>query len=128
SSHSYLAEVELTVEGNANGGLVLFYDRKFYSGILADKENILANLRGWQFPTEKTVIKRHVFLRIKKIENTVDMYYSTDGQTWNKIENSVEVSGYNHNVLGGFLSLRLGLCALGDGSVTFRNFKYQAIN
>jgi beta-xylosidase len=56
------------------------------------------------------------------------MYYSTDGQTWNKIENSVEVSGYNHNVLGGFLSLRLGLCALGDGSVTFRNFKYQTIN
>jgi xylan 1,4-beta-xylosidase len=128
SSHSYLAEVELTIEGNANGGLVLFYDSKFYSGILADKENILANLRGWQFPTEKTVIKRHVFLRIKKIENTVDMYYSTDGQTWNKIENSVEVSGYNHNVLGGFLSLRLGLCALGDGSVTFKNFKYQAIH
>jgi xylan 1,4-beta-xylosidase len=127
SNHAYIAQVEITITGNANGGLVLFYDNRYYSGILADKENILANLRGWQFPTEKNAIKNHVFLRIKNIKNNVDMYYSTDGQTWNKIENSVEVSGYNHNVLSGFLSLRLGLCALGDGTVTFKNFVYQAI-
>lgn len=56
------------------------------------------------------------------------MYYSIDGQNWIKIENSVEVSAYNHNVLGGFLSLRLGLCAVGDGTVKFKNFIYQPIN
>ncbi|WP_091380745.1 family 43 glycosylhydrolase [Mucilaginibacter mallensis] len=127
SNHSYIAQVELFIEGNATGGLVLFYNNKYYSGILADKENILANLRGWQFPTEKAAIKRHVFLRLKNIKNTVDMYYSIDGQKWNKIENSVEVSGYNHNVLSGFLSLRLGLCAMGDGDVKFKNFTYTAI-
>jgi len=53
------------------------------------------------------------------------MYYSVDGKQWNKIENSAEVSGYNHNVLSGFLSLRLGLCAIGDGKVKFKNFVYQ---
>lgn len=127
SNHSYIAQVELFIEGNAAGGIVLFYNDKYYSGILADKENILDNLRGWQFPTEKSVIKRHVLLRLKNIKNTVDMYYSTDGQKWNKIENSVEVSGYNHNVLSGFLSLRLGLCAMGDGDVKFKNFSYTAI-
>jgi xylan 1,4-beta-xylosidase len=127
SSHSYIAQVELFIEGEAAGGIVLFYNDKYYSGILADKENILANLRGWQFPTEKAAIKRHVFLRLKNIKNTVDMYYSTDRQKWNKIENSVEVSGYNHNVLSGFLSLRLGLCAMGDGEVKFKNFTYTAI-
>lgn len=128
SNHSYIAQVELFIEDNATGGLVLFYDNKYYSGILADKENILANLRGWQFPTEKSAIKKHVFLRLKKNENTVDMYYSTDGQAWNKIENSVEVSGYNHNVLSGFLSLRIGLCAMGDGTVKFKNFVYKALH
>jgi len=128
SNHSYMAQVELTIDGNATGGLVLFYDNRYYSGILADTPDILANLRGWQFPTEKNVIKRHVFLRIRNIKNTVDMYYSTDGQKWNKIENSAEVSGYNHNVLSGFLSLRLGLCATGDGTVIFKNFIYRAIN
>ena len=127
SNHAYTAEVELTIAGNAVGGLVLFYNSNFYSGILADSNNVLANLRGWQFTTEKGVLNRHVFLRLRNINNTVDMYYSLDGATWKKIENSLDVSGYHHNVLSGFMSLRLGLCAMGEGSVRFRNFKYTAI-
>ncbi len=127
SDHSYTAEVEMDIEGNAVGGLVLFYNNNCFTGILADSENILANLRGWQFPTEKNVIKKHVFLKLKNIESTVDMYYSTDGVNWNKIESSVEVSSMNHNALSGFLSLRIGLCSIGEGSVKFRNFIYKPI-
>ena len=55
------------------------------------------------------------------------MFYSSDGVKWNKIESSLEVSSMNHNVLGGFLSLRIGLCSIGNGSVSFKNFKYKAI-
>ncbi|MFH1194100.1 MAG: family 43 glycosylhydrolase [bacterium] len=128
SDHSYTAEVELFTEGNATGGLVLFYNNDFNSGILADSENIIANLRGWQFPTEKNVIMNHVFLKLKNINNTIDMFYSTDDVKWNKIENSLEVSGMNHNVLSGFLSLRIGLCAIGNGKVKFKNFIYKPVN
>jgi beta-xylosidase len=127
TDHAYQAEVELLIEGNAVGGLVLFYNSSAYSGLLADSKNILANIKGWQFPTEKEVIKDHVFLRLKNINHTVDMYYSTDGISWNKVENSLEVSGMHHNVLGGFISLRLGLAAVGEGVVKFRNFKYQPL-
>ncbi len=127
SDHSYTAQAEMFIEGEAIGGLVLFYNDNAYSGILADKENILANLRGWQFTTEKNKIKNHVFLRLKNINNTVDMYYSSDGTNWNKIESSLEVSCVNHNALGGFLSLRLGLCSMGEGKVKFKNFIYKAI-
>jgi xylan 1,4-beta-xylosidase len=127
SDHSYMAQVELYIEGEAIGGLVLFYNSVAHSGILADKENIIADLRGWQFATEKNVIKNHVFLRLKNINNTVDMYYSVDGEKWNKIENSAEVSSLHHNVLSGFLSLRLGLCSIGKGTVKFKNFSYKAI-
>ena len=127
TDHSYTAEVELSIEGNAKGGLVLFYNNNFHSGILADNENIIADLRGWQFTTEKNVIKNHVYLRLKNIDNTVDMYYSLDGNAWNKIESSVEVSGLHHNVLSGFLSLRIGLCSMGDGTVKFKNFIYKPI-
>ena len=127
SNHSYVAQVELQIADDAIGGLVLFYNNSSYSGILADKENILANLRGWQFPTVKAVINKHVFLRLRNINNTVDMYYSLDGSKWVKIENSLEVSGFNHNVLSGFLSLRLGLCSIGEGTVKFRNFVYKPI-
>ncbi len=128
ADHSYTAQVELEIEGDAIGGLLLFYNQKAYSGILADRENILANLRSWQFPTEKGVINRHVFLRLKNMNSTVDMYYSVNGEDWTKIENSIEVSDYDHNVLGQFLSLRIGLCAMGDGTVRFKNFMYTPVN
>jgi beta-xylosidase len=70
---------------------------------------------------------KHVFPRLKNIKNTVDMYYSLDGKKWQKTENSIEVSGFNHNTFGGFLALRIGLCAIGDGSVTFKNFRYRKL-
>jgi beta-xylosidase len=127
SDNSYVAQVELFIEGDVIGGLVLFYNNNAYSGILADEKNILANLRGWQFPTEKQVIKNHAFLRLQNMNNTVDMFYSLDGEKWIKIENSVEISSLNHNVLGGFLSVRLGLCSMGNGKVKFKNFKYMPL-
>jgi beta-xylosidase len=128
SDHSYTASVEMEIEGDAIGGLVFFYNNNAYSGILADNENILANLRGWQFPTEMDVIDKHVYLRLKNMNNNVDMHYSTDGKNWIKIASSLEVSGYHHNVLGGFLSLRIGLCSIGEGKVKFRNFNYEPIH
>jgi xylan 1,4-beta-xylosidase len=127
SDHSYTAEVEMVIEDNATGGIVLFYNNTTYSGILADRESILANILGWQSVTEKNVIKNHVFLRLKNINNTVDMYYSTDGNKWNKIERSFEISGFHHNAFGGFQAVRIGLCSIGEGTVKFKNFKYKSI-
>ncbi|HOX87770.1 MAG TPA: family 43 glycosylhydrolase [bacterium] len=127
ADHSWIARVELFMEGDATGGLVLFYNERAYSGILADRENILANLRGWQFPTEKNVIQGHVFLQLINRKNLVDQYYSHDGSTWTKIESSIEVSALHHNVLGGFQSLRIGLCAVGNGKVRFKNFSYEPL-
>ena len=125
--HSYTAEVELVLEGKATGGLVIFYNDRAASGILTQNGDILANINGWQFPTEKKVVANHVFLRLKNINNTVDLYYSTDGIKWNKIENSIEISGFNHNALGGFLGIRIGLCSIGEGKVTFKNFKFESV-
>jgi xylan 1,4-beta-xylosidase len=126
--HSYMAQVELEIQGDATGGLVLFYNQQASSGILANSSNILANLRGWQFVTERNVINRTVFLRLENRYHTVDMYYSTDGEEWIKIENSLEVSGLHRNVLSGFLSLRLGLVSMGSGKVRFKNFKYEPLD
>ncbi|WP_231557110.1 family 43 glycosylhydrolase [Flavobacterium sp. AED] len=125
SDHSYSAEIEVEIEGDATAGLILFYDSKLYTGIAADKENVLAILRSWQFPTQKGINKTHLFLRLEKKEQLVNMFYSINGKEWMKIENSAEVSSFNHNVLSGFMSLRLGLSAVGEGQVTFKNFIYK---
>ncbi|GJM64186.1 family 43 glycosylhydrolase [Persicobacter diffluens] len=125
--HCYMAEVTMEIEKDAIGGLVLFYNEQAYSGILADKANILGNLRGWQFVTEEGVINRKVRLRLKNMHHKVDMYYSIAGEDWVKIENSLETSAFHHNVLSGFMSLRIGICSIGDGQVKFDNFKYTPL-
>lgn len=55
-------------------------------------------------------------------------FYGIDGKEWIKIENSAEVSSFNRNLLSGFMSLRLGVSAVGNGQVTFKNFIYKYIN
>lgn len=126
TDHAYTAEVEMEFQGNSTGGLVLFYNEKASSGILANNQDVIANLRDWQFATKPGVVKNnHIYLRLKSKNNTVDMFYSLDGKNWIKIENSLEVSGLHHNVLSGFMSLKLGLCAIGDGSVIFKKFSYK---
>ncbi len=127
TDHSYTAQVEVETEGEAVGGLVLFYSQKAFSGILADNNDILTNLRGWQFVAEENVLDGHVFLMLKNIDNIVGLYYSTDGEKWIKSETSLEVSGYHHNALNDFLSLRIGLVSMGKGSVRFSNFKYEPL-
>ena len=107
--------------------MVLFYNDRASSGILTNNGDILANINGWQFPTEKNVVTNHLFLRLKNINNTVDLYYSTDGTKWNKIENSLEISGFHHNAFGGFLGVRIGLCSIGEGVVKFKNFVYKPV-
>lgn len=128
SDHSYEAEVEISIEGSTIGGLVFYYNDRAYSGILTDGKNVLTNIRGWQFVTEADVVKEKVILKVRNENHLVNMYYSSDGKEWIKIENSLEVSGYHHNILSGFMAMRIGLSSFGDGKVSFDNFKYRAIN
>jgi hypothetical protein len=60
------------------------------------------------------------------LNNVVSFFWSDDGVRWTKA-NSYEVSGYNHNVGDGFLSLRPALFESGVGDVLFRKLSYRAI-
>lgn len=125
--HSFSAEVEISMEGAATAGLIIFYNNTASSGILANDSSILANIRGWQFTTERKAVSRHVYLRMENRKSNVDLFFSIDGKQWKKIENSLEISGFHHNALGGFLGIRIGLCSIGEGAVTFRNFRYEPL-
>ena len=61
-------------------------------------------------------------------ENVVTFRYSKDdGRTWILHPLRMEVSGYHHNVFGGFLSLKLGIYAARQGQVRLRDFRYRGI-
>jgi xylan 1,4-beta-xylosidase len=124
---SYEAEVSLDLVGAAAAGLLLFYSDKAFVGLGFDGEAVkvyhAAEELGW---ARNPLKARSLRLRLTNHENVTTWYYSTDeGQSWTRHDTRMEVSGMHHNVFGGFLSLRIGLFATGEGAVRLRDFRYR---
>lgn len=126
--HAYEIEVEIERDEDAIGGLMLFYSERLFAGLGFSKDHKLEYWKGdisnFDRPAE---IGRRYFLRLRNNHHVVTVWFSADGQNWTKHWMQFEVSGYHHNVAGGFLALRPALLAAGKGEVRFRNFKYRAL-
>jgi xylan 1,4-beta-xylosidase len=124
--HAYEAEVEVEVTPGAEAGLILFYNENCYCGIAFTGKSIYRYRRA-----EKGMVLPNLFnrlhLRLVNDHHEIKLYYSPDGQVWTKFPQVMEVSGYHHNTIGDFLSLRLGIFTAGQGEAIFRNFKYKPL-
>jgi xylan 1,4-beta-xylosidase len=126
---SYEAEVTIDLEGEAEGGLLLFYNHDAYTGIGFTAQDV----RTYRYGREQSWARvatgtTSVRVRVTNDEHIVTFHYSHDGgRNWTLHEYRAEVSGMHHNVFGGFLSLRIGIYGTGSGRVRLRNFTYRAI-
>ncbi|HEX7871289.1 MAG TPA: family 43 glycosylhydrolase [Sphingobium sp.] len=123
----YELSMEMELEGQVTAGLLLFYNEKYFCGIASDPNRLRAYMLGEENPFEARVpaIGRRLHFRLVNEDQVGRFYYSADGRTW-VLHRSYEVSGYNHNMAGGYLSLRPALFAAGTGTVTLRNMVYSA--
>ena len=131
---AYKAEVTLTLEGEtAEAGLLLFYNHKAFVGMGFNGEVIksfqYADEQSWaRIPVKPVGKSKSIRMRITSDNQVVTYHYSTDeGKSWQRHPTRMEVSGLNHNVFGGFISLRLGIYAAGKGRATLSDFRYQAL-
>lgn len=124
---SYEVTVEVEYDGRAQGGLLLFYNEKLFCGLGLSEGKLHAWRIGQEerWPPGGPTSASRLHMRLVNDENVVTFFHSLDGKKWTK-ERSFEVAGYNHNVADGFLSLRPGIFASGEGGVTFRNLTYRA--
>jgi xylan 1,4-beta-xylosidase len=126
---AYQAEVTLDLIGEAEGGLLLFYNHKAFVGFGFTPDMV----KTFEFAAEQEWMRHamktsRVRLRVTNDNNIVTWHYShDDGATWSKHEMQMEVSGLHHNVFGGFLSLKIGIYSAGDGSVRLSDFTYRAL-
>jgi xylan 1,4-beta-xylosidase len=124
-------EVSVTLDdlSGAQGGLLLFYNRKAYFGFGFDGARMYTHAyaaeQSWM---RSDVPARRLHLKLENDRHIVTMRYSVDGETWTKHSWQFELSGVHHNVLGDFLSLRPALYACGEGAVRFRDFRYRALD
>ena len=125
--HSYEASVRLEPEGDVETGLVAFYNAKMFAGISLRKGSVEGMARGQAFgPRIKASSARYLKLRMTDFD--LQAFYSDNGKSWKPYPNSTEVSGYQTNVLGSFLSLKLGVYVRGAGTVKVGEFAYKPLD
>lgn len=126
---AYQMEIGLTLIGDAEAGLLLFYNHKAFVGMGFTPEAV----KSFQYAEEQTWARiplktRSLRMRITNDHQVITYEYSQDaGRTWTRHPTRMEVSGLNHNVFGGFLSLRAGIYCAGKGKVQLQDFRYRAI-
>lgn len=126
SDPAYETEVEIGVDGEAEGRLMLIYDETAYFGIGVSARGVRL-FRSFKSYAALPYEGRSLRVRIRNDRHIVTFHYSEDGVHWRKYDKTLDASGFHHNTFGGFLSLRIGLDAAGDGTVSFRTFRYRAL-
>lgn len=127
SDKQYEVQVEYTIENGTKAGLCLFYHEAANVRIEVDSDKFTVYNQKKEKIKSRNRFGNHGFLRILNNANEVSFYYCPDGEEWKKLERTIEISGFNHNVFGEFLSLRIGIYAFGDGNVEYDNFIYKKL-
>lgn len=125
---AYQFECDIEIMPGGTAGLVLFYDEKLYCGLGFDEARFVTHQYGIERGRPINPYGRCMRIRIANKRHVVAIHVSGDGgRTWTRFDRGMEVSGYHHNVRGGFLMLRPGLYAAGKGAARFSNFVYRAL-
>ncbi len=124
---AYEIECDIEVDADTRAGLVLFYDHQLYCGLGFDSRTFITHQYGLERGRPAHSYGRRLRMRLRNSHHIVSFHLGTDDVSWQRFDRGMEVSGYHHNVRGGFLMLRPGLYAAGKGTVRFRNFQYRAL-
>lgn len=133
---AYRVTVDIDIDAEAEGGILLYYNRRLYAGLGINAKGLMMHRYGLQRPRgaipgqrdSAAPPVRKLAIRLTNDRNILTIHTSDDGRkSWRKFDVQMEVSGYHHNVAYDFLSLRPAIYAAGKGQVRFRNFTYEAL-
>ena len=128
---AYQVEVAMELDGNdIEAGLLLYYNPKAFIGLGFAADTVKTYQYAEELPWARVPRKnRNLRVRMTNNAHVVTFEHShDDGRTWTLHGTRMEVSGMHHNVFGGFLSLRVGLFAIGKGAARLRDFRYRALD
>ena len=106
-------------------GLLFYYSEQCEVGVCMKDGEIYVFSQGWYRHREGGFQGKTLCLRIEKKDDVLTYFYGRDADNMRKISVSSEVSGFHHNAFGGFLSLRPGMYALGQGSLACRSLEIR---
>lgn len=126
---SYEVETVMEREAGTEAGLLAFYNDRLHAGLAFNDQGLVFHRYGMRRKRNGDIPAdtRRLYIRMKNDRHILTFYFSFDGQIWTKMDVQMEVSGYNHNVGYGFLSLKPGIYSSGTGNAFFEYVKYKAI-
>lgn len=123
---AYECECNIEVAQGGTAGLVLFCDDRLYCGLGLDDTRFVTHQYGIERGRPANPHGRRMKRRIVNKRHIGAVHTSgDDGRTWRRFDCGMELSGYHHNVCGGFLLLRPGLYSAGAGEARFRDFRFR---
>ncbi|HEY0313563.1 MAG TPA: family 43 glycosylhydrolase [Allosphingosinicella sp.] len=124
---SYSFSVDIALEEGAQAGLLLFYNDLLFCGVGAEHDRLRAYKLGREqgYPARGPPVGRRLSLRVDNEENVASFFIRAGAEPWRRVV-SYEVSGYNHNMGDGFMSLRPAIFAAGAGQARFRSVAFTA--
>jgi xylan 1,4-beta-xylosidase len=128
-NNSYQVTVNVS-NGSAGtkGGLVLYYNSKYYVGLEFTDNAIYRLYNGGRGRMVSGITQDNIYLRLTDDHHDLLCYYSLDGKEWKRLDFVTELSGYHHNILGGWGYLKPAIFAVGDGEIQFKDFQYQGLD
>ncbi|WP_313536904.1 family 43 glycosylhydrolase [Sphingomonas sp.] len=124
---AYQFECTIEIDEGTTAGLLLFYDDRLYCGLGFDAARFVTHQYGAERGRPSHGYGRRLRMRVVNRRHIVSFWTSDDaGRSWQRFDRGMEVSGYHHNVRGGFLMLRPGLYCAGAGRARFRDFRFKA--
>ncbi|KTF69493.1 family 43 glycosylhydrolase [Sphingomonas sp. HT-1] len=125
---AYQFECDVELGAGTTAGLLLFYDDKLYCGLGFDEKRFVTHQYGMERGRPANPHGQRMRIRVTNDRHIVSFHTSgDDGATWKRFDRGMEVSGYHHNVRGGFLMLRPALYSAGAGETRFRDFRFRAL-
>lgn len=126
--HSYEISVKLTPDDvRAKAGLILQYNQNIFNGIAIEEGRPVLYRLGRALWRGDKLDATEFWLKMVNNDQYLSCYYSIDGASFTKVSQVINLIPQNNNAYGGFLSLRPGLFAFGEGTVHFSNLCYKGL-
>lgn len=124
---AYRISITIDLDGAVEAGLLLFYNEALFTGVGLDADGLHGYALGEPaYLGRPSAGGRRFAVRLDYQDQVATFHAAIDGGGWRKIA-SFEVSGYHHNMAGGFLSLRPAIYAANSGRATFGPLHYEGL-
>jgi beta-xylosidase len=124
---SYSFSIDIALEEGAQAGLLLFYNEQLFCGVGAEHDTLRAYKLGREqgYPAPGPAVGPRLSLRVDNEENVASFFIRAGAEPWRRVV-SYEVSGYNHNMGDGFMSLRPAIFVAGAEQARFGSIHFSA--